>query len=1166
MSNRDPILDHHRNCRFLDNDIEVGCSFALFLPVLFGIIKSSSPSLKNDNSNSDAETEESERKEERTTDRLVLLNNEGEIMDTINQKQSPATYDITNDDIERMSNIAVEVSTVPSIGDEFTKEKVAKRSREKGDELYRTAMRFLDKGRAASSEAKKLHIGFWMKLPTYAYLFGDYTRWNIDEARAIFEELAADGSADAQLALGFMHATGLGVPESSQAKALIYYTFSALGGNPLAQMALGYRHWSGISVQQSCERALTWYRKVAQRVNEQVRISGGTAMQRIRLPDEQDTVSTSSSNSILDSNLLNYYKYLADKGDLQAQVGLGQLYLTGGRGVEQNMDLASQYFSTAAQAGSTNAYAYLGNPVGQSGLAIMYMYGKGVKQDYAKAAKLFTLAAEQGWVDGQLNLGRTWCKRDFKLAIKYFQLASQSGHVNAYFNLAQIHATGTGVPRNCHTAVELYKNVAERGRWSERLMEAYASYRNGRVDEAAFKYLFLAELGYEPAQTNFAYIIDRGESNLFPNEEALQRALLHWQRSANQDYVYSRIKLGDYYYYGYGTPVDYEMAAAQYKIASDRHQAAQAMFNLGYMHEQGLGINKDIYLAKRFYDMAAETSADAYMPVSLALLKLTALFLMEYFKENSVVTMLDYVFGANWDLYAITLFSGLIIILWMGYRRQRFLGIMEVKMIITSKISVGDNSVSRKALYAYIHLFVELVNMVPFYHLTVQRIEVIRNSNFITLFVEMASLVPFNQIRQNTVNFFMRKPARELWKAVTSLSPAGIKKGRAKTRQSVLNLQKFYRIGAGPIKIKYPGLNAPLTVPNDEPMAVMEKTKEEADDLEQRLKNIIVTRPSKKRIKEKLHPLERGFAGVRIEGQKLGPPPPVDDIYFDDFQTYCLQLRRTTNMTSYGRQHTMSALIITGNGNGLGGYAIGKSGLKHHIRAIVNGMRMASKKLVYVELLENRTIYQDFYAECRGTRIFAQRRPKDFGVVAHPRLMKICEVLGIKDLECKVMGSTKNYIALTHAFFIGLLNQETHQQLAERKKLHVVELSPHKRYFPIKVASPFYSELRTERDIKSKEKLLLNDFYGEGRLPLIKKQILFYANLSNHVAAEALKHRFRNRDKCMIRLMADDVIPRWTRDERRKWAEQKHEEMINGLAPLPRGIGLSEILPKSEER
>ncbi|VDN07580.1 unnamed protein product [Thelazia callipaeda] len=697
----------------------------IFIPLLFGIDKRLQ-SVKKRASQTDEKEEESDEKGEQFSDRLVLLNNEGETVVIGSQRQSPATYDVTDDDVDKMSSNSDEIFTTLSAGDEFTKEKVVERDEtektdieRKGDELYRTAMRFLDKGRAASKEAKRAAYRLLdeaaelkhkeaMKLVAYAYLFGDYTRWNIDEARAIFEKLGEEGSADAQLALGFMYATGLGVAESSQAKALIYYTFSALGGNPLAQMALGYRHWSGISVQQNCERALTWYRKVAQRVNKLVRISGGSAMQRIRLPDEQDSVSTSSSSSsILDPNLLNYYKYLADKGDLQAQVGLGQLYLTGGRGVEQNMELASQYFSTAAQAGSTNAYAYLGkmyldgtvatpqdnatafqffkkaadkgNPVGQSGLAIMYMYGKGVKQDYNKAAKLFTLAAEQGWVDGQLNLGYLYfrglgVKRDFKLAIKYFQLASQSGHINAYYNLAQIHATGTGVPRDCQSAVELYKNVAERGRWSERLMEAYTSYRNGRVDESVFKYLFMAELGYEAAQTNFAYIIDRGESNLFPNEEALQRALLHWQRSANQGNAYARIKLGDYYYYGYGTPIDYEMAAVQYKIASDRHQAAQAMFNLGYMHEQGLGINKDIHLAKRFYDMAAETSTDAYMPVNLALLKLTALFSLNYFKENSFVTMLDYIFGANWDLYAISLFFGLIVILWMGYRRQRFVG------------------------------------------------------------------------------------------------------------------------------------------------------------------------------------------------------------------------------------------------------------------------------------------------------------------------------------------------------------------------------------------------------------------------------------------------------------------------------------------------------------
>ena len=41
-----------------------------------------------------------------------------------------------------------------------------------------------------------------------------------------------------------------------------------------------------------------------------------------------------------------------------------------------------------------------------------------------------------------------------------------------------------------------------------------------------------------------------------------------------------------------GTPVDYEAAADHYRMASEQQQNAQAMFNLGYMHEQGLGIQR----------------------------------------------------------------------------------------------------------------------------------------------------------------------------------------------------------------------------------------------------------------------------------------------------------------------------------------------------------------------------------------------------------------------------------------------------------------------------------------------------------------------------------------------------------------------------------------------
>jgi len=57
-------------------------------------------------------------------------------------------------------------------------------------------------------------------------------------------------------------------------------------------------------------------------------------------------------------------------------------------------------------------------------------------------------------------------------------------------------------------------------------------------------------------------------------------------------YTVARVKIGDYHYYGYGTVVDYETAAMHYRMASEQQHNAQAMFNLGYMHERGLGMKQ----------------------------------------------------------------------------------------------------------------------------------------------------------------------------------------------------------------------------------------------------------------------------------------------------------------------------------------------------------------------------------------------------------------------------------------------------------------------------------------------------------------------------------------------------------------------------------------------
>ena len=69
---------------------------------------------------------------------------------------------------------------------------------------------------------------------------------------------------------------------------------------------------------------MDYYRRVAQSVAEEVSFSGGSSLQRVRLNDEVENGGYPSS--ILDNDLIEYYQLLAEKGDVQAQVGLGQLH------------------------------------------------------------------------------------------------------------------------------------------------------------------------------------------------------------------------------------------------------------------------------------------------------------------------------------------------------------------------------------------------------------------------------------------------------------------------------------------------------------------------------------------------------------------------------------------------------------------------------------------------------------------------------------------------------------------------------------------------------------------------------------------------------------------------------------------------------------------------
>lgn len=97
-------------------------------------------------------------------------------------------------------------------------------------------------------------------------------------------------------------------------------------------------------------------------------------------------------------------------------------------------------------------------------------------------------------------------------------------------------------------------------------MMAHQDYKAYRFDDAFLQYALAGEMGYEVAQSNAAFILDRSETTLFTDRfEQLVRALQYWGRAASQGYSAALVKLGDYHYYGLGTAIDYDAAASHYR-------------------------------------------------------------------------------------------------------------------------------------------------------------------------------------------------------------------------------------------------------------------------------------------------------------------------------------------------------------------------------------------------------------------------------------------------------------------------------------------------------------------------------------------------------------------------------------------------------------------------
>ncbi|KAH7645245.1 28s ribosomal protein s5 [Dermatophagoides farinae] len=326
---------------------------------------------------------------------------------------------------------------------------------------------------------------------------------------------------------------------------------------------------------------------------------------------------------------------------------------------------------------------------------------------------------------------------------------------------------------------------------------------------------------------------------------------------------------------------------------------------------------------------------------------------------------------------------------------------------------------------------------------------------------DLQNLASNHQQWRNSSSFFTRNSGEQIWKGLLSVSNAGRRRGRGRgaNRKMFKDLNRGQIMGSEIVQIK----------------------ELKADPAYK--ENLIKIRDQmEKRKRAYVHPLERGWSGTKLLGKWIGPPDPIAGEEFLGFDTRLLVVRPVFYMKpNFGRTKTISVLAVTGNGNGLVGYAVAKS---EDLRtAISNAKNKAGQRLFRVEL-DHDTILHDFYSRFGSTKVFVEKKPPGYGLSAHRCLRSICDVIGIKDIHCKVEGSERNYLNLTRAFLLGLINQKTFQQMADEKRLNVVEINESFSNYPILKAKPSdnLGGCRTDEQIGDTEILDFDIFIHDGKV------------------------------------------------------------------------------------
>ena len=246
----------------------------------------------------------------------------------------------------------------------------------------------------------------------------------------------------------------------------------------------------------------------------------------------------------------------AESGEAEAQLELGKAYVKG-NGVSQNNELAAKWFRKAAEQGNADA---------QDNLGVMYNAGDGVERDKLEALQWYRKAARQGHAQAMFHLGTAYYNGDAvqisdATAYAWFLLAKQAGDRNAEDAINRV-----GADLKPDVIVEAFNEIA-------------TFYDKGEVlqkndTEASRWWLLAAQRGSQDAKLAIAGRFLSG-------------------RGVAQDFVQAK----------------YWCSEAAKPMEGEKNADNRATYCLGYLYENGLGVEKNPKTAREWYERSASAGS-----------------------------------------------------------------------------------------------------------------------------------------------------------------------------------------------------------------------------------------------------------------------------------------------------------------------------------------------------------------------------------------------------------------------------------------------------------------------------------------------------------------------------------------------------------------------------